>query len=154
MREFFTNPFAGVLSLVLLLMVFMLLTACKTAPQEATARLAVSYATAKYIEKAGNENAQHDRAVRVIGVLDLVENLAAGDSVTIDVLRAYVAQRLPADLSPADRVLAGTLIDLAAQELKARVGEGALKPDTLVKVKSVLQWIREGAAYYLPTPTT
>lgn len=123
------------------------LAGCKTAPQETTAHLAVSYATAKYVEKAG-VNAP-ERAARVLAVVDAVEGVAGGESVTLDALKAYVLGKLPADLSPADRILAGALVDAAAAELQARVGAGALDPAALLKVRQVLGWIREGAAPYV-----
>lgn len=129
------------------------LTGCKTAPGQSNvaARVAVTYATAKYIEKADPGEEQARRAQRIVAVLDQIEGLAGGDSsVTVDLLRAYVAQRLPADLSQADRLLAGTLIDVATQELRARIGEGVLSETSLLKVREVLQWVREGATSYLP----
>jgi len=135
-------------SLVLALGAIFGLAGCKTAPGTVTASIAVKYATAKYIEKAGDANAQAARAARVIVVLDQVDQLAAGDSVVVSALRAYVASRLPADLPPSDRVLAGALIDAAAAELEARIGEGVLSGDSALKVREVLKWVREGAAPY------
>jgi hypothetical protein len=132
---------------MLLVLGAVFLSGCKTAPQETTAHLAVSYATAKYVEKAG-ANAPA-RASRVLAVVDAVEGVAGGESVTIDALKAYVLAKLPADLSPADRILAGALVDAAAAELQARVGAGSLDPAALLKVKQVLGWIREGAAPYV-----
>lgn len=123
------------------------LAGCKTAPQETSAHLAVTYATAKYVEKAGA--GAPERAARVLALADAVEGVAGGESVTIDALKAYVLGKLPASLSPADRILAAALVDAAAAELQARVGAGALDPAALLKVKQVLAWIREGAAPYV-----
>lgn len=157
MRHFFdglTSWQGFSLSCVLILVCIagIVLAGCKTTPtqtQTIAASIAVKYATAKYIEKAGEPALQKARAARVVAVVDQIEGLASGDvQVTVDALVAYVAQRLPVDLSPADRVLAGALIDAAAAELKARIGEGTLPKDGLLQVRSVLQWVREGAAPY------
>ena len=115
------------------------------------ARLAVSYATAKYIEKAGPSGVV-ERVQRIRAMLDTLEKLSSGEMVTIDALKAYVAQRLD-HLSPADRVLAGALIDAAVAELEARVGSGVLDPEKLVKVREVLAWVREGTNVFAP-PTS
>lgn len=147
-------PYSGFIFAAVLALLFtaVTLTGCKTTPtqtQQLTASIAVKYATAKFIEKAGDSAAQTARAGRIVAVLDQIEGLASGDAqTTVDALRAFVAQRLPVDLSPADRVLAGALIDVAAAELKARVGEGTLAGDSLLVVREVFQWVREGAAPY------
>lgn len=145
-------PYAGYLIAAFFALVMLATAGCKTAPtdqQRLTASIAVKYATAKYIEKAGPVAAQAARAARVIAVVDQISGLASGDTtVTVDALVAYVSQRLPVDLSPADRLLAGTLIDAAATELRARIGEGALTNLTLLEVKAVLQWVRDGATPY------
>lgn len=137
-------------ALVLAVVACVLLAGCKTAPSTATASIAVQYATAKYIEKAGTAQQQTVRAARIVQVLDDVDRLAtASEAVVVSALRAYVAQRLPVDLSSADRILAGAIIDAAAAELEARVGEGTLPADKLLKVRDVLGWVRAGAAPYL-----
>lgn len=147
-------PYAGMVATALLVLValaVLFVTGCASTSGtgSTTARVAVSYATAKYVEKAGGAEAQKLRAARVVAVVDQIEGLASGDSsVTVSALRAYVAQRLPVDLSPADRILAGTLIDVAAAELEARIGAGDLKSEALLKVREVLKWVREGAAPY------
>ena len=149
LKEFLSHPAMIVAGLILLVAGVLSVTACKTAPtegQQLAAHVAVSYATAKFVEKAGDGTAQAARAARVVQVLDAVQGLADGDSsVTVDVLRVFVIQRLPVDLSPADRTLAGVLIDAAAAELKKRIGDGLVSPDAKLQVKEVLQWIREGA---------
>lgn len=151
MKQFIPYAGFGCAIIAALVCVVMTLAGCKSAPAQQTlaASIAVKYATAKYIEKAGSPAQQEARATRVVAVLDQIEGLASGDvQVTVDALVAYVSQRLPADLSPADRVLAGALIEAAAAELKARIGEGALAKDALLQVRAVLKWVREGAAPY------
>ncbi len=124
------------------------LTGCKPSEQLA-ARVAVQYSVGKYIEKQSPAE-RAERVAQIIATVDLVSSMAENEVVTIDGLRAYVALRLADKLSPADRLLAGAIIDAAALELKSRVGDGALKPDQLVKVREVLSWVAEAASAYAP----
>lgn len=124
------------------------LSGCKPESQLA-ARVAVQYAVGKYIEKVSPID-KVEKVRRIIETARLVSQLAENESVTIDSLRAYVAQRLADRLSPADRLLAGAIIDAAAIELKNRVGDGVLKPDQLVQVREVLTWVEEAATAYAP----
>lgn len=124
------------------------LTGCK--PQEAlAAKVAVQYSVGKFIEK-DSVVSRAEKVRQILATVKTVSDLAEADAVTIDSLRAYVAQRLGDKLSPADKLLAGAIIDAAAIELKARVGDGVLKPDQLVKVREVLSWVAEAAAAYAP----
>ena len=124
------------------------LTGCK--PQEQlAAKISVQYAVGKYIEHQP-QDARAETAKRISATVEVVSELASNESTTVDALRAYVAQRLGDKLSPADKLLAGAIIDAAAVELKARVGDGVLKPDQLVKVREVLTWVAEAAAAYTP----
>lgn len=124
-------------------------TACKGG-ETVAARVAVSYATAKLIEKSEPGEARARKATEILAVVDQVDKLASGDLMTVDALRAYVATNIH-DLSPADRMLAGVLIDTAAQALKEKIGDGVIDPEKLVKVREVLSWVREGAISYVPT---
>lgn len=143
MKKIIVNFVASVLGCVSL-------AACKS-DQTIAAHLAVSYATAKYIEKDGPTN-YVQRATRVRAVVDLVASAAAGESVTVDQLKAYVVSKLPPDLSPADKLLATQLISIASEELQLRVGAGVIPPDKLVKVKQVLEWVTEATLAYAPGP--
>lgn len=127
------------------------LTGCKPESQLA-ARVAVQYAVGKFIEKQSPLD-KVEKVRRIVATAKLVSDMCANESVTIDSLRAYVAQRLADRLSPADRLLAGAIIDAAAIELKARVGEGVLKPDQLFRVREVLSWVAEAATAYAPAET-
>lgn len=149
MRKFLQRFFTAFAS-VAMLAVFVLgaLTGCK--PQEQlAAKIAVQYAVGKYVEHQP-QDARAETAARIAKTVELVSGLAENEQVTVDALRAYVAQRLGDKLSPSDKLLAGAIIDAAAVELKARVGDGVLKPDQLVKVREVLSWVAEAAAAYTP----
>lgn len=143
------NFFVSLLGLAFLaLFVCGALSGCKPSEQ-LTARVAVQYSVGKYLERETPE-VRAEKAARILATVELVSSMAENEAVTIDSLRAYVATRLADRLSPADRLLAGAIIDAAALELKARVGDGVLKPDQLVKVREVLSWVAEAAAAYAP----
>lgn len=150
LKSFLTHPAMVVAALIMVCALAFALTACKTADQTMTAHVAVVYATSKYIEKAGDAPAQQARAARVALVVSQLETLAAGETATVDQLADLARSKLPADLSPADRTLANTLIVIASDELKTRVGTGVgqIPADAKVKVAMVLSWVREGAESY------
>ena len=113
----------------------------------ATARLAVTYAVGKYIEAADQPG---ERAQRVRAVALKVLEVAQGDSVTVDVLKVIAINQLPVNLSPADRAMAGAIIDVVVEELKTRISNGILPADQLLTVRAVVQWVADAAASYLP----
>jgi hypothetical protein len=117
------------------------------ATRPATARLAVTYAVSKYIEGGDRPG---ERAQRVRDVATKVLAVAQGDSVTVDVLKVIAINQLPANLSPADRALAGAIIDVVVEELKLRVANGVLPADQLLTVRNVVQWVADAALPYLP----
>ncbi len=147
-QRFFTSFIALFFLGVFLLGVCASLAGCNSSEQLAS-KIAVQYAVGKYVEHQP-QDARAETAHRISVVVETVSTLSENDSTTVDALRAYVAQRLGDKLSPADRVLAGAIIDAAAVELKARVGDGVLKADQLVKVREVLSWVSEAAAAYSP----
>jgi hypothetical protein len=145
------NPAAVVAAVLLAIFLVVTVAGCKSLPHETTIRVAVSYAVAKYIEKAG-PTGQVERARRVLAVVEGVEGWLLGDrDVTVAELRAYVAGNVPTTLSAADRALAFTVIDVAVQALQERMGDGVLPPDQKVRVRAVLEWIRGGTASFLPS---
>jgi len=125
------------------------LTGCKSSEQVAS-RIGLQYAVGKYIEKQSPAE-RVEKARKILAAVETLDQLAGSDATTVDALRAYIAQRL-GDLSPADRIAVGNLIDLAAAALKERVGDGVLKPDDVLKVRDVLSWVREAAGAYIPQP--
>lgn len=135
--------------LAVAMMVF--LSACATFGQNAnTAKLGVTYATLKYIEKAGDPVAQAERAADVRRVAEDVRVVASGEAVTVAALEAAALAQLPDSLSPADRFLATALIQAAVAELQVRVGEGVLDPEKKLQVEAVLAWVVEATNYFVP----
>lgn len=147
-QRFFTSFIALFFLGVFLLGVFASMAGCKPSEQLAS-KIAVQYAVGKYVERQPQE-LRAETAARISATADVVGKLVENDSVTIDSLRAYVAQRLGDRLSPADKLLAGAIIDAAAVELKARVGDGVIKPEQRIQVREVLSWVTEAAAAYAP----
>lgn len=121
------------------------LPACKS--DSATVKVAVTYATMKYIDAEGPANAVN-RAARVAAVANQAANAIEGDGFELSAFTVHLVQNLPADLSPADRALAVALIGLIGDELALRIGDGALTPEKRVKVRQVLGWISQATSYY------
>jgi hypothetical protein len=102
---------------------------------ENTARLAVTYATLKGIEKGLDP-------VRTRAVAESAKAIVSGEAVTLTGLQEAISGELGGlDLSPADRFLADALVSAIAQELQLRIGTGVLSPEQKVEVGQVLQWV-------------
>ncbi len=120
---------------------------CKSSEKVAS-KIGLQYAVGNYLEhRTPAERVEKARAILL--AVESLETLAGSDSTTVDALRAYIAQRLD-HLSPADRLALGNLIDLAADILKERVGDGVLKPGDVLLVRDVLSWVAEAASAYAP----
>jgi hypothetical protein len=113
---------------------------------ETTAKLAVTYATLKGVEKGLDP-------ARTRAVAERAKAIVAGDAVTLVGLQEAISTELAGlELSPADRMLAGILVSAIAQELQLRIGVGVLSAEQKVKVGEVLQWVID--ATYLGAPAT
>lgn len=128
------------------------LPACKTLtnPDNRIAQqIAVQYATGKFIE---GEKTVDSRLARARSVAKVAENLKAvtgGGAATIAQLHELAVEKVAkANLTPADRILASTLLDVAVQELSARVTTGVLDPDAVVAVNRLLDWVIAAASAY------
>lgn len=137
----------------ILLVLVLLLTACTGGlkPTEGTAgtvaKIAVTYGVMKYCEKAGSPAAQVARCTRVKTFATEAKALAAGDAVSITALEAELISKLPMGLSASDRILAIALIQAIEQELLNRIGTGLLKPEQLLVVQQVLDWVIQSTVY-------
>lgn len=108
-------------------------------------RLAITYATMKYVESGDQPS---ERAERVIRVAEDAKSFLDTGTASLDLLQAAVVERLPADLSPADRLLANALIQTVVGELQARVGSGIIPPDQVYQVSTVLGIVIDAAEAY------
>lgn len=114
--------------------------------------LAVTYATLKYIEDAGNDDLQIAKASRVKAIALQVQEVAHGGDVTIAALQAYVMNQLPENMSPADRYLANALVLAIVAQLDERVAEGVLDPESLLAVDKLLGWVVNACDFFVPAP--
>lgn len=142
--SFGSRSTAGLILSGLLLAMMMVVIATSTgcagqAGRDATAKMAVQYATLKVIENADDPLERRDRIVRLA---ELAIAAADGENVVVAELEARVRAAVPwQDLSPADTLLADYLITLTAAELESRTAGGPLMGETLVSAKVVLEWI-------------
>lgn len=126
-----------------------LLLACASLQQHSAAvQLIVSQATMRYVESAAVA-ARAERAARVIAVAKQIEQVASGEPVTITQLANLALTAIPSNLELSDRALAISIVQIAAQELSNKVGEGVLSAEQLVTVKEIVQAIRGAAEIYV-----
>lgn len=141
MKTFYTKFVASYLA-------FVALAGCAALSQHSAAvQLIVSQATMRYIEQAPVPE-RAARAARVIEVAKKIESVASGEPVTISQLAALALNAIPSNLPPSDRALAVSVIQIAAQELSNKVGEGVISAEQLVTVKAVVQAIADAAEIY------
>ena len=134
--------------LAIILATALALTGCKTLEEnQSGARLVVTYAVMKYVERGDTAEDRARKAQRIRAIASDVQRLASGDPVTLTFIgEAVRAQLAPLNLSPADLFLANELLNLLMTELQTKVGEGILDADQLVQVATVLGWVIEATA--------
>lgn len=125
-----------------------MVTACTTLKDhEVLAQAGVQYAAAKFVRAAGDETAQTQRAERIRTISAELRKVVGSESVSVPGLQAAVQKYIPADLKPEDRVLVNLLVAAVVRELEKRIGDQVLRPDQLLVVNSVLQWVDEGTQF-------
>lgn len=150
MQMFYLKFVAYFLSMIALVSLLFAIPGCKLLEEHGAAvQLIASQASARYIESkpAADRPAV---AARVVSIANAVKKAATDDTSTIVELSNLAVSLLPTNLSPADRALAVELIAVLAQELKAKIGSGDLKPDDKVRVGLVLDAVILGASGYAP----
>lgn len=111
----------------------------------ATAKLVVQYSVAKFAEQSGVE-ARQSRVDNIKRVALQVRSVASDDSTTIPLLKELAVVQLgKLHLSPADTVLASGLIDVIAEQLNLKIGDGLLKAEDKLVVSQVMDWVVEAA---------
>lgn len=109
------------------------------------ARLAIQYSVAKFSEQSSADHRQ-ERLNNVKRVAMEVKAIADKESTSLVLLRsAVMVEVAKLHLSPADTVLASGLVDLIAEQLTKRIGDGVLKPEDKLVVKDVMDWVIEAA---------
>lgn len=110
------------------------------------AKVAVSYATIKVVEK----NPAY--AAKIAAIAKSVKDVADGETAyTVALLDAYVRSRIDwTKLSAADMMLVNALLDEVKLQLEARIGNGTLDSAKLLVVKEVATWIETAALSAAP----
>lgn len=131
--------------LTLGILALLILSACASLKDNALlAQAGVQYASAKFVRAAGDESAQIARAERIREISAELRKVVGTEAVSVPALQAAVQRHIPEDLKPEDRVLVNLLVAAVVQELERRIGDQLLRPDHLLVVNSVLQWVDEG----------
>lgn len=121
------------------------LTACQ---DKDSAKIVVTYAVLKVVEKGDTPAEQVTRAEKIRDIAQRAKDAAADESVVIPVLEEIVRAEIgKLALSPADAMLANMLVQTVIGELAERVGSGVIPPDKKVLVHDVLDWVIEAAGY-------
>ena len=127
-----------------------LLPGCTTlSNQPNTSSLVVTYAAAKVIEAGDSADERLKRAQRIKAIVGEARTWLTGEAVTVGLLESAARARLAQlQLSLADEMLANTLVQIAVQDLQAKVGAGVISPDQLLTVNQLLDWIESAAELY------
>lgn len=132
------------------LMSIAVLCGCSTLTSQPTvSSLAVTYAAAKVIEAAPTPDERLARAERIKSIVGEARTWLNGEGVTVGLLESAARARLAElNLSPADTMLANTLVQIAVQDLQEKIGAGVIAPDQLVTVNELLDWIETATEMY------
>lgn len=133
---------------IILLITALTLSACATLDKHsAIVELAVSQAAMRYIEEAHPTN-RVDRARKVLSTIKQIRTVASGEGITITQLASIALAAIPSDLGPADRALALSVVNIASQELRNKLGDEVLTSDKMTQVLGVLNSIENAARIY------
>jgi uncharacterized lipoprotein YajG len=114
--------------------------------QQVLAKIAIQQATLRAVQK------NPARAAAVVSIVDrALEIVESGDDAVITAaeLRSALDMVLPKDLSPADNLLAGNLVELIVAEVNARVPADQINLP-VAEVSAVLGWVKEAAVLVVP----
>lgn len=125
------------------------LTGCASTPDgERAERIAVQGATVLLIERSERPG---DKAARVVEAIDRLQTILLDTNVTVGDLRSTLLQRVAErELSPGEKMLALEVIAEVATVVETKVGKGYLSAEAIVTVNTVLGWIENTAALYVP----
>jgi hypothetical protein len=114
------------------------------------AKVGVTLAVAKFVQDSSDPAA---RAEKVRGIATQLLAVTDNAESTVALLKAEAIRRLPVTMLPVDRAIAVALIDAVAAELELRVKDRLLPAERMLAIRTVLQWVIEGAGYGI-TPGT
>lgn len=129
-----------------------LLAACASTPEGQRAeRIVVQASVLAVIERAPDPS---KKAQRITEAVKAARTLLLDDTVTVGALRGALLTRV-ADLSPAEKLVALEVINDLSDSVEKRVGSGILAADAKVSINTVLDWVTNAAAFYVPiSPAT
>jgi hypothetical protein len=130
------------------------LTACASTPSGQRAeRIVVQAAVLHVIERSSIPSA---KAQAIVGAVKLVHTLLLDDNASVSALRSALLSRVAErDLPPAEKLVALEVVNALSDEVERRVGSGILSPDAVLTVNTVLDWVLDATALYVPhTPDT
>lgn len=114
------------------------------------AKVGVTLAVAKFIQDSPDPAA---RAAKVRGIANQLMAVTDNAESTVALLKAEAIRRLPVTMLPVDRAIAVALIESVAAELEVRVKDKLLPAERMLQIRTVLQWIIDGAGYGIPPGT-
>ena len=133
-----------------LLIIFLafVLGACSTIDlQNPAHRIAIQYATAKFIEQGETQK----RAQGVISEIEQAQIFFDVQGVPLSDIKARIIERVRyRGLSPADTLLATALIDAVELKIAEDIGRGVINPDDKIRINAALDLIKQAAEVYLP----
>lgn len=122
------------------------LSACSILQNADQTKIVVQIATMKVVE--GGED-RHIRALRIKEIASDAKLVLDASSVSVDLLAGAARNRVAnLHLAASDQLLANLLIDSVAQDLKLKIGEGAIPDTSKFRVNQVLGWVAEAASFY------
>lgn len=131
----------------------LLVTACASTPEGQRAeRIVVQAATLRIIETAAQPS---QKAQRINEAVKLARTTLLDESVTVDALRGALLKRVGERVADgkmplSEKLVALEVINTLSDEVEKRVGSGILSPDSIVTVNTVLDWVSDATAFYVP----
>lgn len=132
---------------IILIVLALLIAGCSTINlQDPAQRLAIQYATAKFIEKGETQK----RAAAIIEEADKAKTFFDVQGVPLSDIKSRIIERVrDRGLSPADTLLATALIDAVEMKIAEDIGRGIIGPDDKIRINWALDLIKKAAAVYL-----
>lgn len=125
---------------------------CASTPQGQRAERIVIQASVLHIIEQSAQPAQ--KAQRIVEAVKLARTLLTDETVTVAALRSALLKRVgERDLPASEKLVALEVINTLSDEVEKRVGSGILSPDSLVTVNTVLDWVSDATAFYVPIQT-
>lgn len=108
----------------------------------ALARGAIQLSALEVLDRSSDPDRARERIKQVTDAA--LATLATDGMVTLAALDRVVESELSAlGLTPQQRVLADTLIDVISARIERRINDGSINPDDAVHLRQVFVWVRD-----------